>query len=168
MPDSEQFSRRLLAAIALVCITGLSISLYLQHVVGLQPCAWCVLQRGIYVLIAVVCALAATASRSVVARAVGAALAVGLAVMGLTAALFHQFVAARPGGCGVTIADKFLMVTRLYEHVPWFFDAPASCDQANAPLLGVPFALWSATLFTMLGGASVVALMRLLKARAMR
>jgi len=83
-------------------------------------------------------------------------------VLGLAAALFHNFVAAKPGGCGVTIADKLLMASRLYETVPWFFGAPALCDEANAPLLGIPFALWSATLFVLLGASAMFGLLRLL------
>ena len=166
LADPDRVSRLLLAGCAVACVSGLALSLVLQHVGGMQPCAWCVLQRGIYLLIAVVCAAGATFVRGPLGCGVSAALSATLAATGVCAALFHQFVAALPGGCGVTIADRFLMITRLYEHVPWLFDAPATCDLANAPLLGIPFALWSATLFTMLGVASMIALARIMRLRA--
>jgi len=164
--DAEGLARAVLGACALACVCALSAALLIQHFGGLQPCAWCVFQRGIYVLIAAVCALGALAPGGRGVRAVALVAADLLAAGGLAAALFHNFVAARPGGCGVTIADKFLMWSGLWETVPWMFNATAPCDEANAPLLGIPFALWSAALFAMLGAAAATGLVQLLRARA--
>ena len=43
------------------------------------------------------------------------------------------------------------MALHLHELAPWMFVAYASCDRANVPLLGIPFAIWSATLYVLLG-----------------
>lgn len=166
MTDPVSTSRRLLAGCALAPAAALALSLVLQHGFGISPCVWCVVQRAIYVLIIVLCALGAVLARR---GGVFVCALAGLALsgVGLWAALFHNFVAARPGGCGVTIADAFLMATDLHEYVPWLFYPSAPCDEANAPLLGVPFALWSAALFTLIGAGSAgaaVLLARPLKA----
>ena len=47
----ERNPRQILGLIALVCIGMLAFGLYLQHVVGLEPCPMCIVQR--YALIAV-------------------------------------------------------------------------------------------------------------------
>lgn len=165
---NSSFARVVLAGCALACVAALSAALLIQHVGGLQPCAWCVFQRGIYLLIAAVCAAGALVPGGPGVRATALVLADLLSAGGVAAALFHNFVAARPGGCGVTIADKFLMWSGLWETVPWMFNATAPCDEANAPLLGIPFALWSATLFAMLGVAAGAGLVQLLRAGARR
>ena len=52
--------------------------------------------------------------------------------------------------CAFTAADKFLMATGLDELLPSVFKATAACDQANAPMLGIPYSLWSAALAVVL------------------
>jgi len=142
--------RRLLALCAFASLGGVAVGLVLQHQFGMEPCAWCVVQRMFYVLVGGF-SLAALALGGMPIAALGAMLLADLsATLGLASALFHQFVAARPGGCGITIADKFLMATSLHEHLPWLMNPTALCDEANQPLLGVPFAVWSIALFTLL------------------
>ncbi|HQN14265.1 MAG TPA: disulfide bond formation protein B [Quisquiliibacterium sp.] len=142
--------RRLLALCAFASLGGVAVGLVLQHQFGMEPCAWCVVQRMFYVLVGGF-SLAALALGGMPIAALGAMLLADLsATLGLASALFHQFVAARPGGCGITIADKFLMATSLHEHLPWLMNPTAMCDEANQPLLGVPFAVWSIALFTLL------------------
>ncbi len=150
MPEPVPMHRRLLALCAFASLGGVAVGLVLQHQFGMEPCAWCVVQRMFYVLVGGF-SLAALALGGMPIAALGAMLLADLsATLGLASALFHQFVAARPGGCGITIADKFLMATSLHEHLPWLMNPTAMCDEANQPLLGVPFAVWSIALFTLL------------------
>ncbi|HPA90841.1 MAG TPA: disulfide bond formation protein B [Quisquiliibacterium sp.] len=150
MPELVPMHRRLLALCAFASLGGVAVGLVLQHQFGMEPCAWCVVQRMFYVLVGGF-SLAALALGGMPIAALGAMLLADLsATLGLASALFHQFVAARPGGCGITIADKFLMATSLHEHLPWLMNPTAMCDEANQPLLGVPFAVWSIALFTLL------------------
>ena len=51
--------RRLLAFIAALSFGAVVIALISQHVFDMQPCAWCVLQRLIYVGVGVVALVAA-------------------------------------------------------------------------------------------------------------
>lgn len=128
---------------------GVAIALVLQHGFDMQPCAWCNIQRGAYLIIGVL-ALLALVSPTSVGSIVLAVLAAGFALGGLAAAGFQHFVAAKSDACGFSWADRFIYDTRLDETMPWLFKATASCGEANLPLFGVPFALWSAALFTLL------------------
>ena len=150
MPEPVPMHRRLLALCAFASLGGVAVGLVLQHQFGMEPCAWCVVQRMFYVLVGGF-SLAALALGGMPIAALGAMLLADLsATLGLASALFHQLLAARPAGCGIAIADKFLMATSLHEHLPWLMNPTAMCDEANQPLLGVPFAVWSIALFTLL------------------
>ena len=48
---------RTLAVVALACIGALAVALLTQHAFDMQPCPWCVLQRLIFVAIALACGL---------------------------------------------------------------------------------------------------------------
>ena len=87
------------------------------------------------------------------------------ALGGLWAALHQQFVASQSQSCAFTFADRTLMKLRLDESLPWLFEATASCSEANVPLLGLPFALWSAALFVLLAGLAARAALRSRRAR---
>src|SRR5690606_41332470 len=89
---------------------------------------------------------------------VAGALAVLLPSGGVRAARHQQFVASKAESCAYTFADRFLLRTGLDERFPALFEATASCADANAPLLGLPFAAWSAALFALLCLASIGAL----------
>ena len=47
----DQAPRRVLALISVACVAMLAFGMYLQHVVGLEPCPMCIVQR--YALIGV-------------------------------------------------------------------------------------------------------------------
>ena len=51
--------RLLLVAIALLSLGAVGAALLTQHVWGMQPCPWCVLQRAIFCLIAIAALLGA-------------------------------------------------------------------------------------------------------------
>ena len=41
----DQAPRRVLALISVACVAMLAFARYLQHVVGLEPCPMCIVQR---------------------------------------------------------------------------------------------------------------------------
>jgi disulfide bond formation protein DsbB len=135
---------------AAICLIALLIALLLQHVWEMQPCAWCVLQRLIYLGVAAAC-IAGAVMRTMRSRLSAVVIGLVLALSGLWAALYQQFVAAQSEACGLTLADKLIMALHLHELAPWLFVAYAPCDRANIALIGIPFALWSAALFVVLG-----------------
>ena len=51
MPEPVSMHRRLLALCAFASLGGVAVGLVLQHQFGMEPCAWCVVQRMFYVLV---------------------------------------------------------------------------------------------------------------------
>lgn len=139
-----QRPRPLLALVAAVCVGLLAFGMYLQHVVGLEPCPMCIVQRYALILVAVLAAVAA-ALRSRGARQVG----VGL--MGLFAG-FGAFTAARQSwlqwnppeilSCG---RDFFGMIEAfpLGRAIPMIFRGSGDCSKIDWTFLGLTIANWS-------------------------
>ena len=48
---------KLFAVVAVACLAALGAALVSQHVYGMQPCPWCVLQRVIFLAIAAACVI---------------------------------------------------------------------------------------------------------------
>ncbi len=148
-----------LPACSALAVGAVGVALVLQHAFGMEPCAWCTFQRLVFLMVAVLALLAWALRRRRFASGALSLATAAAALGGLWAALHQQFVAAKAQSCVFTLADRVLMNLRLDEMLPWLFEATASCSDANVPLLGVPFAAWSATLF------AVLALMALLSLR---
>lgn len=154
----------MLVGCALLCFALLATVEVVQHVFGIQPCAWCVLQRLIFLVAGVVCALTALV-RAPLPRLVGIVVADLLAVAGFVTALYLQFVASRSESCFATFADKVIMTLSLHEIAPWMFMPYAPCNEANPSVLGLPLAVWSATGFVALSLGLGVALVATLRER---
>lgn len=145
--------------VVLVAWGAVIAALISQHVAGFEPCPWCIVQRVTYLLVglfALPAALLEKRSRpaSLGPRGSGTgpaglirrlllALAGLAAIGGLAAALHQQFVAAQTSSCAFTAADRWISRSGLDEALPALFRATAACDQANEPMLGLPYAVWS-------------------------
>ncbi|MBL8350864.1 MAG: disulfide bond formation protein B [Burkholderiaceae bacterium] len=128
-----------------------------QHVWDMQPCAWCVLQRLIFVALALAAGLGLVLPGALGSR-IGAALALVLAGLGLATALWHHFVASSSASCNLTLADRVMGATGLDSLLPQVFAAYASCADARVDLAGMPYEFWSGALFTLLGMMALWAL----------
>lgn len=133
-------------ALALGCTAAVAIALVSQHRYGMQPCPWCVLQRIVFLAIAVVGVVGAASVRRP-ARRMTAALVFGLSLCGVAAALWQHFRAAASASCALTLADKIITGLRLDAALPDVFEPRASCVDAAVRLLGVPYDFWSLGLF---------------------
>ncbi|HPP82270.1 MAG TPA: disulfide bond formation protein B [Rubrivivax sp.] len=134
------------AAIALLCAAAVALALYTQHGLGMMPCPWCVLQRLVFVVIALVVLPAALLPQRGLRKG-GALLAATLAVAGIAAALYQHFVAAASASCNLTLADRILSASGLDEAWPQVFAPWASCADAAVRLFGVPYEFYSLALF---------------------
>ena len=150
-------SRQWLLAMAALSIAGVGAALYSQYVLEMLPCPWCILQRLVFVVIALVCAAGALVD-SRLARRIAALLAAALATAGSVAALYQHFVAAKSNSCALTLADKILTATGL-ESIG-IFQVKASCADAAVSLLGVPFEFWSLALFVVLAAMAARVVVR--------
>lgn len=140
--------KRLLLIVALLCFGAVGVALISQHFFDMPPCAYCVLQRLIYLVIGVVCLVGAVGG-PLLAR-LGAALSSVLAICGIAAAWYQYSVAAKMLSCDQTFADRFMTSTGLDGAVPWLFGIFATCMDAMVSVLGVEYALWSLALFVIL------------------
>jgi disulfide bond formation protein DsbB len=124
-------------------------ALHSQYRLDMQPCPWCVLQRAIFLAIALV-ALPGSLLRLPLVRKVSAGLALLLSGCGIAAALWQHFVAAASSSCVQTLADRIMQGSGLSERWPEVFAAYASCADAAVKLHGVPYEFFSLTLFALL------------------
>ena len=141
--------RRVLAAVAAVCVGMLAFGLYLQLVVGLVPCPMCIVQRYALILVVILAALTA-------ALPARGAHFVGTGLM-LLAAGFGAFVAARQSwlqwyppevaSCG---RDFYGMIETfpLQRALPMIFRGAGDCSQVDWTFLGLSIANWSFIAFT--------------------
>lgn len=142
-----------LSGIAALSLAAVGVALISQHIYGMQPCPWCVLQRLIFVCIAVTAVLGLVL-RGVLRRGAKVVLVL-LTGSGATAALWQHFVAASSASCDMSLADRILSSTRLDEHLPEVFMATASCSDSKVNLLGLPYEVWSLALFALMGAVAV-------------
>lgn len=145
---------RLLLLLGLVCVAAVGGALVAQHVYGVKPCPWCILQRGIFILIAAVCLLGGAVAlllrepaRSLAVRVTAVPLVL-LSIAGLVAATYQHEVAAQSESCAMGAADRIIQFFDLEERFPAVFMITADCAKAAAyRLLGLPYEIWSGLLF---------------------
>jgi protein dithiol:quinone oxidoreductase len=137
-------------ALVLVPLVAVAAALVSQHAFDMQPCAWCVLQRVIFLAIALVAAPALLVKGALARRGLAAG-ALLLAGAGMAAALWQHFVAASSVSCNLTLADRIVGGLGLDGLAPAVFAAYASCADAAAKLLGLSYEFYSLALFAALG-----------------
>ncbi|MES2956639.1 MAG: disulfide bond formation protein B [Pseudomonadota bacterium] len=147
-------ARAVFGAIALLSLAAVAAALTSQHAFDMQPCPWCVLQRLIFVLVALV-ALAGVAWES---RPGQRGLALALLLLcgaGMAAVLWQHFVAAASTSCNLTLADRIMNGSGLPGLLPDVFEARATCADAAVSLLGVPYEFWALALFLAIEAAAL-------------
>lgn len=148
--------------IALLAFSGVGIALLSQHVFSIPPCAWCVLQRFIFIVLGLFSLIAGVLRQlghqrsSTLVSLLGLATAVG----GILAAWYQVSVAQHLFSCDQTFADRFITQSGLESGLPWLFGIYASCMDARQPLLGIEYAYWSLALFVILGLGMLVTLFK--------
>jgi disulfide bond formation protein DsbB len=153
-------ARRLFVAAALLPVAAVCAALVTQHVFGMQPCPWCVLQRLIFIGISLCALLGLLAADLPLLRRLVALLMVGLAACGVSAALWQHHVASTSPSCNMTLADRIVGGLGIDALWPQVFAAYTSCADAAATLLGVPYEFYSLTLFVVLGAAAAAVFRR--------
>lgn len=149
---------RALLLIAVLCLLAVGVALVSQHVFDTPPCAWCVLQRLIYLCIAVVCLIGA-ATNAIVSR-LCAGLATILALSGIASAWYQHSVASKLLSCDMTFADRFISHSGLDALIPPVFGIYASCMDAVTMIAGIEFSIWSLMLFVLVALLGAFALTR--------
>lgn len=146
--------------VAFLCLAGVGIALVSQYGFDMQPCAWCVLQRLILLVIALICILSMLAPGSRSIRALAAFMVCALGIAGMIAAWYQYTVASQMFSCDQTFADKFIADLGLDAALPQLFGIYATCMDARVSILGIEYALWALALFGLCTLLGLVSLMR--------
>lgn len=134
-----------MGGIALGALALLAFGLYLQHVVGLEPCPMCIVQRYTLLIVALIAGVAALFVRR--------PWMLGVAMLKLIAfAAFGAFVAARqswlqwyPPEVATCGRDFYGMIEAfpLQRVVPMIFRGSGDCTAIDWTFLGLSIANWS-------------------------
>lgn len=138
----------LLLGMAMLSIAAVGAALVSQHVYGMEPCPWCILQRVIFLAIALACLVGFVSTR------IAGVLALVLSLCGIAAALWQHFQAAASSSCALTVADRIVIAMKLDTLWPDVFLARASCADAAVKLMGIPYDFWSLAVFVVLAVAA--------------
>lgn len=151
-------THRTLNILAILCLAAVGFALFSQHVLDMQPCAWCVLQRLIFLAIALVCLLANLFRRPFMLR-LFSFLSFSLSIAGVLSAWYQYSVASESFSCDMTFADIFMSRwTHLDALAPWLFGIYATCMDAKVALFGIEYSLWGMGLFIFTALCSLYAL----------
>ena len=162
----DKAPRRVFSAVFLACTAMLAFGMYLQHVVGLEPCPMCIVQRYALILVAICAALAAASGRKGL-QVAGSVLLVVFAVAGAYVAARQSWLQWYPPevvSCG---RDLYGMIETfpLKRALPMIFRGGGDCSKIDWTFLGGSIANWS---FLCFSGIALLALWlaaRSLKAR---
>ena len=158
--------RRLLALVALVCVALLVFGLYLQHVVGLEPCPMCIVQRYTLVLVAIVSGVSTLSARRNF-LITGASLLVLLSGFGAFVAARQSFLQWYPPeivSCG---RDFYGMIETfpLKRSIPMIFKGSGDCTAIDWTFLGGSIANWSFVSFVLIGVIALMLVVRQIRQR---
>ena len=153
-------ARMIYAAIALAAVGLVAAALFMQHVVGLNPCPLCIIQRVVFLLLALVCGLAAWRSPHLSARRFCIA-ALLLALIGAGVAAWHVRLKNAPEllSCGPGLG-AMLENFPLTQVLPRIFRGSGDCADPGAILFGVSLPAWALVGFLVLALAAVAAIAR--------
>lgn len=148
-----------LLGMAVASFAAVGAALVAQHQFGVKPCPWCVLQRGIFLVIGAFALLGWLLRGKRALRQAALVLVLVLCAAGLTAAVFQHEVASQTATCAMGLADRIVMALNLEELWPAVFMITANCAEAAAyRLLGLPYEVWSGLLFAAFAALSAVAI----------
>jgi protein dithiol:quinone oxidoreductase len=158
--------RQWLLLVTAICLGLLGFGLYLQHVVGLEPCPMCIVQRYAMVLITVFAGVAAAIGERTFMRIA--------AVLSVLFGGFGAFVAARQSwlqwyppeqvSCG---RDFYGMIETfpLQRAIPLIFKGSGDCTKVDWSFMGASIANWSFVWFVVIAVLLIVVFFKTTKQR---
>jgi disulfide bond formation protein DsbB len=144
----DQAPRRVLALISAACVAMLAFGMYLQHVVGLEPCPMCIVQRYALICVAVFALLASAGGNK--------SWWMGWGALALLLSGFGAFVAARqswlqwyPPEVATCGRDFYGMIENypISRSIPMIFRGSGDCTAIDWTFLGGSIANWSFVCF---------------------
>lgn len=160
----ENAPRRVLAFIAVACVAMLAFGLYLQHVVGLEPCPMCIVQRYAMIIVAVVAGVAAIfkGRGAIVTGSSLVLLFSGLGAFTAAKQSWLQWYPPEVASCG---RDFYGMIENfpLKRAIPMIFRGSGDCTKVDWTFLGLSIANWSFLWFVFFVVLAIVLITRQLR-----
>jgi disulfide bond formation protein DsbB len=162
----DAMPRRVLALVALACLAMLAFGLYLQHVVGLEPCPMCIVQRYALLLVALVAGVTAIAKSHSLLMA-GSGVMVLLAGFGAFVAARQSFLQWYPPEIASCGRDFYGMIETfpLKRVIPMIFKGSGDCTKIDWTFLGGSIANWSFVCFVVIALVGLLLIARLARRR---
>lgn len=159
--------RRVFAAIAIICAAMLAFGiLYLQNVVGLDPCPMCIVQRYALIIVGVFCAFAAFSKKPGAWRFWGL-LSVAMSGFGAFTAARQSWLQWNPPEFATCGRDIYGMIESfpLQRAIPMIFKGSGDCSAIDWTFLGGTIANWSFVWFVIFALVILAVLLRLPRQR---
>lgn len=145
--------RLVMLIVGIGSIALIGVGYFLQYVIGLTPCALCIIQRGFFLGVGVTALIGAAHNRFL--RHYQSLMFV-LALFGGGVALRNVYIQLVPQGLGTKCLPFLASLT---DAVAVLFQATSDCTLRNWTLLGLSIPEWSLISFTVLIGISAWLLM---------
>ena len=157
--------RRVLALVSVACLGMLAFGLYLQHVVGLEPCPMCIVQRYALLIVALVAGGTALIGRGRFAVMAGSGLMLLFAGFGAFVAARQSWLQWYPPEIASCGRDFYGMIETfpLKRAIPMIFKSSGDCTKIDWTFLGGSIANWSFVwfvIFALVGLALLAAQLR--------
>lgn len=150
MNSSAPSSRIVFLGLFAACVGLLGFGMYLQHVVGLEPCPMCIMQRYAFATAALIGLIAAIHAPGRTGERVYAVLIGAAALTGGTIAARQSWMQINPPlipECGPGL-EFMLESFPLAQALPMIFRGAGDCTVIEWTFLGLSIANWSLVSFT--------------------
>ncbi len=161
---SQTCARWIFVTAGAVCVALLTAAYYLQYGPGQQqPCPLCILQRYVYLAIAVVTLGAAAVGPKRLGALLAAGLLMAFAASGAALAIWQVSKGDSMASCLTDPVGEFVYGLPMRNWWPEFLAAYGGCADKFPPIIGLSVPLWSLIFFTglsMVGAWMTVKLLR--------
>ncbi|CAB3710421.1 disulfide bond formation protein B [Trinickia soli] len=158
MNDSSSLRRErgLLALLGFVCLALVGGALYLQYAKHEDPCPLCIIQRYLFLLIALFAFLGA-GRKGWGGIALFETLIAITAATGIAGAARHLYIQLNPGfSCGFDALQPVVDSLPPAHWLPSVFKVAGLCETVYPPILGILLPGWALIAFVLIFGAVVV------------
>jgi disulfide bond formation protein DsbB len=161
--------RRVLALASAIGVGMLAFGLYLQHVVGLDPCPMCIVQRYALLLVVLLAGLTALSGNRGVLFA-GSVLMLGAAGFGAFVAARQSWLQWYPPEVSSCGRDFYGMIETfpMQRAIPMIFNGSGDCAKIDWTFLGGSLANWSFVALSFFILVALVLIVRLARGRTLR
>lgn len=122
-------------------------SLFLQHVMGFQPCAWCIVQRCAALVAFLGMSLMWLSNDDLISTLWSSVAKLGL-FSGISAAGYQTYMGYLANAqCGDWLGMKLGFFTMDYPMTAWLLEPTALCTEANTVHFGLFLSEWSMLVF---------------------